>query len=180
MATTTTRPMTFVEFEKMDDHGLRYELRHGEPVEMPPPVHRHKKAQQRLSRELGHFAGRAGEVVIEMGFRTGERNYRIADIAFVSRELWDSIPEDGYLDRAPGLVVEVLSPSNTAAEMRDKRKLCLENGSREFWIVDPEQREIEVSTPDGRSVIYKAGEQIPLFFAPGKTLAVDGVFTEAS
>ena len=67
------------------------------------------------------------------------------------RERWDGIED--YLFGAPELVIEVLSPSNTASEMRDKRKLCLANGSVEFWVVDPEQREVEVSTPDGHSII---------------------------
>jgi Uma2 family endonuclease len=173
---TISKPMTFAEFEKLPDCEFRLELRHGQTVEMPPAIHRHKFTQQRLSRLLSASAGSAGEIVIEMGFRIGEQNYRVADLAFVSRQLWDAIPQEGYLDRAPELVVEVLSPSNTAVEMREKRKLCLENGSREFWVVDPAQREVEISTPDGRSVIYQSGQQIPLFFAGERTLAVDAVF----
>jgi Uma2 family endonuclease len=34
----------------------------------------------------------------------------------------------------PELVIELISPSNTAAELREKKKLCLENGSREFGL----------------------------------------------
>ena len=77
---------------------------------------------------------------------------------------------------APDLVIEVLSPSNTASEIIDKKTLCLENGSREFWVVDSEHRQVEVSTPDGLTVTYKAGQQVPLHFAPGTHLAVDAVF----
>jgi Uma2 family endonuclease len=74
------------------------------------------------------------------------------------------------------LVAEVLSASNTAAEMSERRKVCLENGGREFWIVDPKTRQVEVSTPEGHPITYKSGEQIPLRFAPGKTIAVDAIF----
>jgi Uma2 family endonuclease len=77
-------------------------------------------------------------------------------------------------------VIEVLSPSNTAAEMRDKRKLCLENGSLEFWVVDPIQQEVEVSTPDGHSIIYKTGQCVPLFFAANASLDVDAIFAQTS
>ncbi len=173
---TISKPMTFAEFEKLPDREFRFELRHGEPIEVPPAIHQHKFTQQRLLRLLYEPAGRAGEIVMEMGFKIGERNWRIGDLAFVSRELWDAIPKRGYLERAPELVIEILSPSNTTAEMRDKRKLCLENGSLEFWIVDDTQREVEVCTPDRRSIIYKSGQSIPLFFAAGQTLAVDSVF----
>jgi hypothetical protein len=35
---------------------------------------------------------------------------------------------------APDLVVEILDPSNSATEIYDKEKLCLENGAKEFWV----------------------------------------------
>ncbi len=181
MATIPTRLMTFEEFEKLPDHphGLRYELRHGEPFLVPPPIHRHYRVQHRLTRLLGRAAGDAGEVGTELGFRPlGDREYRIADVAFLAKDRWDSI--DQYLMGSPDLVVEVLSPSNTAAEMRDKRKLCLETGSREFWVVDTDLREVEVCTPDRRSVTYKCGQEIPLFFVAipeGGRLAVDEIFS---
>ena len=74
---------------------------------------------------------------------------------------------------APELVVEILSPSS------DKKTLCLENGSREFWIVDLNHREVEVSTPDGLTVTYKPGQDIPLFFARGKRVPVDGIISDS-
>ena len=78
---------------------------------------------------------------------------------------------------APKLVIEVLSPSNTVAEIIDKKTLCLENGSHEFWVVDIEHRQVEVSTPDGRGKTYKSGQHIPLFFAADAQLAVDAIFS---
>jgi hypothetical protein len=35
---------------------------------------------------------------------------------------------------------------------------------------------VEVSTSDGHLTIYKPGQQIPLFFATGSTIAVDAIF----
>jgi len=32
---------------------------------------------------------------------------------------------------------------NTMSEINDREKLCLENGAREFWIVDPDLRQVE-------------------------------------
>ena len=174
---TVSKPVTFAEFEKLPDNGMRRELRHGEIVEMPPLFHGHKVIERRL-RRLDPAAGSAGVVELEVAFRLGEHEYRIADVALVWQKEWDSAPADGYLMRAPALVIEVLSPSNTVSEIRDKRKLCLENGSREFWVVDPEQREVEVSMTDGHSITYKSGDAIPLFFATGKTLAIKSVFEE--
>jgi len=69
----------------------------------------------------------------------------------------------------------VLSPSNTAMEMLDKEALCLENGAREFWVVDLERRQVRVSNPDGHSITYKSTQEIPLLF--GGSLSVDAIFS---
>jgi hypothetical protein len=55
-----------------------------------------------------------------------------------------------------------------------REQICLENGAREFWAVDPVRSQVKVSTPDGHSVAYKSGQEIPLLF--GGTLAVDSIF----
>lgn len=178
MAITTNRLMTFAELEQMpDDRDRRFELRHGELVEVPPAPLPHARIEFRLRRLLEAAAQDKGVVLTEFGFRAlPEYEYRIADVVFISRERWDSLPENGYFERAPELVIEVLSPSNTAAEMRDKEQLCLENGAKEFWVVYPKRSQIKVSTPDGRTATYKSGEQIPLFF--GGAIAVDSIFND--
>jgi Uma2 family endonuclease len=184
VATTHTRLMTFAEFEQLpDSRAARHELRHGELFAVSPPKHDHYLVQRRLRRLLESAAvaagtADAGEVEIEMSFRAlPEHEYRTCDVAFVSAERWRQIPVKGNLPGAPDLVIEVLSPSNTVAEMFDKRMLCLENGSREFWVVDMDHRQVEVSTPDGVTVTYKSSQQIPLFFAAGQKIAVDTIFS---
>jgi Uma2 family endonuclease len=170
--------MTFAEFEQLPDpvDGGRNELRHGELIVVAPPKHDHYRVQQRLRRFLEQSAGDAGEVGTEMGFRPlPDREYWYADVAFLSRQRWDETPGRGNVQGAPELVVEVLSPSNTAAEIRDKKKLCLESGAQEFWVVDIELREVEVFMRDGRSMTYGSGQEIPLFF--GGSIAVDAIFS---
>jgi Uma2 family endonuclease len=169
--------MTFAEFERLPDpHVGRYELRHGELVTVAPPNTDHFIVQQALRDLLDQAAAGAGRAYTEAGFRPRpEFEYRIADVAYASKEYWIRPKGQPYYIGAPALVIEVLSPSNTVAEMVDKRKLCLENGSQEFWVVDVEQRQVEVSTPDGHTVAYQSGGEIPLFFASGR-LAVDAIF----
>jgi Uma2 family endonuclease len=177
VATTTTKLMTFAEFEQLPDPpGHRYELHHGVLVKVPFPQFPHVRAQRQLRRLLESAAGNAGVVHTEMPYRPlPEREGWCADVAYMRTERWDSI--NRYLMGAPDLVVEILSPSNTAAEMLDKRNICLENGSREFWVVDTDHRQVEVSTPDGHTITYKSGQEIPLFF--GGRLSVDSIFTPA-
>ncbi|EPY99608.1 Uma2 family endonuclease [Mannheimia haemolytica] len=45
---------------------------------------------------------------------------------------------------APDLVVEILSPGNTKREMKDKYELYQEQGVKEYWIVSPETRTIQI------------------------------------
>ena len=71
-------------------------------------------------------------------------------------------------------MIEVLSPSNTAAEMLDKRQLCLENGAKEFWVVDPKSKQVKVSTAVGRTMTLQDRQQIPLLF--GGAIAVSEIF----
>jgi Uma2 family endonuclease len=169
---TTTGLMTFAQFEQMPDDGRRYELRNGEPIEVPPPFLDHYGIQLQLRDLFIAAAGSAGKVGTEWGFRTGEYQYRIADVAYLSMERWKGASR--YLIGAPELVAEVLSQSNTRAEILDKQKLCLENGCREFWVIDPKRRLVKVSTPDGHTQTYQTGQQIPLMF--GGELAVDAIF----
>ncbi len=66
------------------------------------------------------------------------------DVAFVS---WDSLPDgklpqDSIPDLAPDFVIEVLSLSNTRAEMARKRREYFQGGVRLIWMVDPQRRTI--------------------------------------
>jgi Uma2 family endonuclease len=173
VASTPTRLMTFAEYEQVPNQpGGRYELRHGELAAVTYPFHPHVRAQRQLRRLLENAAGESGVVHTEMPFRPlPEHECWAADVAYVAKARWDAI--DRYLFGAPELVIEVLSPSNTKAEMQERERICVENGSVEFWAVDTERCEVRVATRGGQAT-YKAGQRIPLFF--GGTIAVDEIF----
>jgi Uma2 family endonuclease len=178
MGATTTKLMTFAEFEQLpDDVCRRYELRHGELVEVAEPKHKHRLIQDRVAELLKPFAGN-GYVGIEVAFRAlPEFEFRIADVAYVTRKRWDGIDGEDNLRRAPEMVIEILSPSNTAkAEMQERAALCLANGCLEFWVLDEGKRQVTVSTPDGVTVTYHSGQVIPLRLFGGASLAVDEIF----
>ena len=175
---TTTSLMTVEQFRQLPEAEFRHsELRHGELVPVTPPKLKHFLMQNRLVDLLRPAAPSGGFVSMEFGFRAlPEHELRSADVAFVTRERFESADPEDNLHGAPDLVIEVLSPSNTAAEMYDREKLCLENGCREFWIVDPELRQVKVSTPDGITTTYRAGQEIPLHVFGGGSLKVDAIF----
>jgi Uma2 family endonuclease len=177
----TTKLMTVEEYRQIpDDKGPFYlELHHGELVEVPRPKIGHTRIQRTLRKLMEGAAGSEGVVEVEIAFRAlPEYEMRVADVAYVAQTKWDATDPDDNLHGAPDLVVEVLSPSNTASEIYDKEQLCLANGCREFWVVDPKLKQVKVSTPDGKTVTYKSGQEIPLGLFPGKQLAVDAIFSE--
>ncbi len=165
--------VTFEEFEHLPDATLRQELRHGKLCDVPPQLFGRFRIQSRIRNLFDNAAEDAGEAVTGFGFKIPQYDYWIAHVAFITNERWAR--ETEYFEGAPEIVVDVPPSSGSALEARHKRKICLKHGALEFWTIDDEHREVEVSTPDGRSIIYKSGQQVPLFFSP-ETLAVDQIF----
>src|SRR5437016_5006799 len=149
MATTTL--LTTVErFRQLPEDGgpVYHELRHGEVVLVTRPKFKHHRIQDRLVELLKPAARATGHVSMEVAFRAlPEYELRVADVAYVVRTRWEQIDPEDNLRGAPDLAIEVLSPSNTVAEINEKEKLCLENGAREFWVLDADLRQVKVSTP---------------------------------
>ena len=58
------------------------------------------------------------------------------DILFVSNER-EHIRTPANIQGAPGLIVEILSPSSSRRDWRDKRELYASHSVKEYWIVDP-------------------------------------------
>jgi Uma2 family endonuclease len=181
MADTTTGLMTVEEYCRLplENGEFYYELHHGELVKVCYPKAKHTKTQRRLRQLLEAAAGDAGIVETEIPFRAlPEYELRAADVAFVSKQRWEAVDPEAYLQGAPELVIEVLSPSNTVEEILDKEQLCLENGCREFWVLDAKRRQVKVSTPDGLTKTYHEGQEIPLTLFGGGSLKVDAIFAE--
>jgi Uma2 family endonuclease len=85
----------------------------------------------------------AGEVGIYT--RRDPDRVRAADVVFVSRERIDAIPT-GFLETAPELVVEVVSPSDRWQDLRQKIGEYFAIGVEAVWIVDPKVRTVLAQT----------------------------------
>ena len=90
---------------------------------------------------------RLGEVLTgEVGVYT-KRNpdtVRGVDVAFISTERASENSTDGFLRIAPELVVEILSPTNTRSEMKQKVAEYFGADVLLVWIVDPQKEQIRV------------------------------------
>ncbi len=168
--------MTVEEFRKLEDPpGFRLELHHGEVVSLGFPKSKHWKIQQRIRRIFEEALGGQGEAGTEFAFRPEpEHELWGADVAFVAWDRYDAMDEEDNLAGAPDITVEVLSPSNTASEILEKKDVCLKNGCSEFWVVDPKKGHIEITGE--KSVIYHSGDSIEV---GGKSFTVDDILQGA-
>jgi Uma2 family endonuclease len=153
------------------------ELVRGEVRLNPPPATRHGFVALRVALLLNqHVSSRALGAVFANG--TGfelphlEATVRGPDVSFVHR---DQLPEggigEGWLNVAPDLVVEVLSPSESASDIEEKVSDYLTAGTRLIWIVDPDKRRVSVFTADGQArwlgdgATIDGGDVLPEFAA---------------
>ena len=93
-------------------------------------------------RNLGIVAGEGGMLQLSSGL------VRIPDVSFISwaRIPGGKVPKEPVPKLAPDLAVEVLSESNTPAEMKRKRREYFKAGVALLWIVDPKARTVTVYT----------------------------------
>jgi Uma2 family endonuclease len=91
-------------------------------------------------RRLGIVSGEAGMMRLFPG------RVRIPDVAFVSIERLPgrTAPREPIPTLSPDLAVEVLSESNTVAEIQIKLRDYFSSGTRLAWIIDPRKRTVAV------------------------------------
>jgi Uma2 family endonuclease len=124
----------------------RYELIEGEFFMVPSPSYSHQTISANLfrildsyvrTRELGEVRYAPLDVVLS------EENVLQPDILFISKERLDIITERN-IQGAPDLVIEILSPTTAERDKGLKQKLYAKFGVREYWLVDPDKKAIEV------------------------------------
>jgi Uma2 family endonuclease len=150
------------------------ELHHGEVVTVPPPKWRHQILQDRISTLLRTGIGESGIALCEMAFRPAPE-YEVwqADVGYARRDRASTIHDDEYLNGAPDLVVEVISPGNTADEIDDKWTICTEHGCLSFWVVNDRRKLVSV-TEGNVTKHYTQSSSIVCSLLPGE-IPVDDI-----
>jgi Uma2 family endonuclease len=164
-----------IRFLEGDDKRL-YELVDGTLVEKAVGTHEGFLAAA-LIRLLGnHVADKDLGLVggADGPYRMLAGNIRYPDVSFVPwSELPDEdLPGEAIWDIIPAFAVEVLSPSNTAAEIDRKIAELFELGTKLIWVIDPPTESAAVHTPGkkpkrvGPGDTLEGGRVLPGFRLP--------------
>ena len=151
----TTEPIiwTTSDLDRFSDQTNRYEIIEGELFVTRASHWRHQNLCGRIFSVLETWskATGLGQTAVGPGLIFSETNNVIPDVVWVSQEQLETIlDESGHLIAAPDLVIEILSKS-LSDRQRDritKLKLYGSQGVREYWIFDPEAKQVEIHRRD--------------------------------
>ena len=156
MATLKAKPRKTVEDFMSLPEGARAELIEGEIYVSPSPRPWHQIVLLNIATAFRAFvlSGRFGQTfVAPLDVHLPSGDIVQPDVIFVSNAN-QSIIQD-WIRGTPDLLVEVISPGSPERDRIVKRRLYAENGVKEYWIVDPEARSVEVLTvADGAYVSH--------------------------
>lgn len=165
MALARSKPVTADELANMSAEG-RIELVRGEVVEMAPTGFEHGVIVAKLTMLMNHHATvhRLGKVVAgDVGFHlaTEPDLVRAPDIALLHS---DAIPigmaSRRFVQGAPHLVVEVVSPSDRANDIVERVDDYLKAGAKLVWVVYPSRQQVVEYNSQGQSLILRPGDSL--------------------
>jgi len=158
------KQMTGEELFTTGDIG-RSELIRGELIRMSPTGYLHGMVESRFGAVLHNSVTQhhLGEVLVgEVGIYTSRNpdTVRGADVIYISNERLSQVKSKSYLDVAPELIVEVLSPRDRWTDVNEKLSEYFGIGVRIIWIVDPRRRQVFVYESATRSECLTADKEL--------------------
>lgn len=141
MARSWTRDMVLA----LPEDGNRYELLGGELLVTPAPNPKHQILVTALLERLGPYlrAEGLGYVLTSPADVSLDGEQLVQPDLFVVRKTGAVVPARWSEIPLPLLVIEVLSPSTARYDRQVKRRWFQRAGIPEYWIVDPDARQVE-------------------------------------
>ena len=160
----------------------RYEVIDGELYMVPSPTVVHQMISTNLFRALDAFVieSELGRVMYApLDVVLSDEDVFQPDIMFISNER-SGIITDQNIKGPPDLVIEILSPGTAERDRTVKRSRYARFGVREYWLVDPEARTVEVlkASESGFDTVrvYPEGLSASSPILTGLELDVSGLF----
>lgn len=148
---------------------------------LPVPTRTHQLIVTFLFDLLRAFIAGRGQVYFA-GYRLGipRSTYREPDVLYLTAEQDADAGEQ--FTSAASLVIEVVSPDDPDRDYVTKREEYARANVPEYWIVDPQQRRINVLRLDNGGYVehgqFVAGQHVTSHLLPGLTVAVDAVLSQ--
>jgi Uma2 family endonuclease len=173
-----TKTPAVEEFLRTGDND-RSEYAQGEKWEKPLPNQYHGDLQLGLGsalRQYGRESGN-GKAISEWHHRFGpedDKRIYVPDLAFVCVPKNTQVPD--YADRASDVMIEILSPSELASRFTAKVQFYLQNGAQSVWVVDPEERRVDVYSPGKPMRTFRENDTLIDDVLPGFELPLREIF----
>jgi Uma2 family endonuclease len=138
----------------------------GELIVMPPPYSLTGIRQGKIYAQLNRWAeleghGVAGEANTAFVLPSGAR--RSPDAAWIRKERirrLDPKMLQRYWHLCPDFVIEVRSPTDRVRTLREKMREWMDNGAQLGWMLDPENRTVEIYRPHGEVELRSNPESV--------------------
>lgn len=138
------KPMSLESYLALPESKPKIEWSNGEALIMPPARPKHGRLQVLISALLLKSLNDC-TVVSESGLSTATSR-RVPDIMVLEKLPPD---DENWISDPPIIAVEIISPSTRTQDMIHKSNEYANAGVRQYWIVDPYFREINIMTNDG-------------------------------
>ena len=117
----------------LNDLPFKIELNKFGKILMSPASNQHGRIQGRMAANLVNKLPK-GEVITECSIQTSE-GVKVADVAWASEGFINTFSYKTPYPKAPEICIEIVSPSNSKAEITAKVELYLAKGAQEVWVV---------------------------------------------
>lgn len=179
------RRLTTDEYFAEPEAMVRRELVWGFVREPPSPFRKHQGVVTQTTMVLAEHVmdGGLGNVYVSPLDVVFDREKALVlqpDVMFVSRER--SAILNNFVEGPPDLVVEVISEGSRHYDRVSKLEWYRNYHVREYWVIDPEAREIEVIHLDTEPLqrrTYRVGDVVRSAVLPDLEEAAEGFFTMA-
>jgi len=168
------------------DEDVRAELHDGELVMMAPPLRVHQGIITQLVYQIeSYLKGKKCKVypapfAVRLFPEKDDSDTTVFEPDIVVICDADKLDDKGC-NGAPDLVIEIISPSTARYDRIYKFRKYQQAGVKEYWIVDPETKSVQVCIlENGRYImsVYEDTEKAPVGVLEGCKIDLSGVFAE--
>jgi Uma2 family endonuclease len=184
MAASIEPLLTLADLDACPEDNNRYELIEGELFVSRAPGIPHQRVILNLEIILSNYLREHPVGILVPGAGAIFSNYDavIPDLVFVRNERWDQVVTGEKFTGALDLVIEVTSQGaeNRRRDLLVKRQLYGKYGVAEYWVIDSDNRQVEVYRLQGQRLesagTFRSSDEFDTPLLPGFTLAVSTIF----